>query len=546
MADAETSRLCVQIVRSHFGPLAANVASALLTRGRLSLAQLIRYTMMKPRTVRATILVLVQHNILWHSNTEEGEMLEFHTLECLMRLRFGRFVWQAEQLFGPLGAEIVQLILDHGKLHPPDIISRLSIHNSKSSSLYSQTLYKLISGAYLKPSTLLSHHSPRDKRIKYEAEEKAKITGFPTAKELREAQETAEARLKREEEEAENVGLKRKPKDLISHRSSKKKAIEEDMVDDGVYFRVNFDKFNTYIRNKLIEMAAGERFNQSAALVMRATLKATEARQKSVSDTRSVRRHPTSTAAIAVLISDDDDLSTGLVTLTKKASSASLVKDYLGLMSAVDNPTPAGKAASFISLIDNKVYVEFGLVSKRLRRRVLEAVARERHGDDGVRIVRLLLDIGKMDEKQIAKVAMMPNNVVRPLLAALSSDFLISTQEVPRSADRNPTRTFYLWYLVHVDLHKAYSALLGHLYKTLYNIGMRRQAEQEEPTVKAVLAKRARTDVAQDETLLSRMERDVLKEWETKQEKLTVLEMRVEEAVFILRDLDKVGSHEDI
>lgn len=64
--------------------------------------------------------------------------------------------------------------------------------------------------------------------------------------------------------------------------------------------------------------------------------------------------------------------------------------------------------------------------------------------------------------------------------------------------------------------------------------------------MKAVLAKRARTDVAQDENLLSRMERDVLKEWETKREKLTVLEMRVEEAVFILRDLDKVGSYEDI
>ncbi|KAG1759672.1 RNA polymerase III subunit RPC82-domain-containing protein [Suillus occidentalis] len=499
MADAETSRLCVQIVRSHFGPLTANVASALLTRGRLSLAHLIRYTMMKPRTVRAAILILVQQNILWHSNTEEeGDMLEFNTLECLMRLRFGRYVWQAEQLFGP---SVRTLFFSSS-----DSVNTCAPGCRSCSSLYSQTLYKLISSAYLKPSTLLSHHSPRDKRIKYEAEEKAKIAGFPTAKELREAQETAEARLKREEEEAESVGLKRKPKDLLSHRSSKKKATEEDMVDDDVYFRVNFDKFNIYIRNKLIEMAVGERFNQSAALVMRATLKASEARQKS-------------------------------------HSSASLVKDYLGLMSAVDNPTPAGKAASFISLADNKVHIEFEIVSKRLRRRVLEAVARERHGDDGVRIVRLLLDIGKMDEKQIAKVAMMPNNVVRPLLAALSSDFLISTQEVPRSADRNPTRTFYLW---HVDLPKAYSALLGHLYKTLYNIGMRRQAEQEEPTVKAVLAKRARTDVAQDENLLSRMERDVLKEWETKREKLTVLEMRVEEVVFILRDLDKVGSHEDI
>ena len=61
--------------------------------------------------------------------------------------------------------------------------------------------------SYLKPSTLLSHISPRDKRLKYEAEEKVKISGFPTAKELRQSKETAEARLKREEEEAEKVGL---------------------------------------------------------------------------------------------------------------------------------------------------------------------------------------------------------------------------------------------------------------------------------------------------------------------------------------------------
>ena len=54
---------------------------------------------------------------------------------------------------------------------------------------------------------MLSHISPRDKRISYEAEEKAKIYGFPTAKELRQAREVAEARLKREEDEAEKVGM---------------------------------------------------------------------------------------------------------------------------------------------------------------------------------------------------------------------------------------------------------------------------------------------------------------------------------------------------
>ena len=51
------------------------------------------------------------------------------------------------------------------------------------------------------------------------------------------------------------------------------------------------------------------------------------------------------------------------------------------------------------------------------------------------------------DATQIAKVAMMANKDVRPLLSAMSSDCLISTQEVPKSADHNPTRTFYLWWV---------------------------------------------------------------------------------------------------
>jgi len=45
--------------------------------------------------------------------------------------------------------------------------------------------------------------------MQYEAEEKRKVTGFPTAKELRQAKEVAEARLKREEEEEEQMGLVR-------------------------------------------------------------------------------------------------------------------------------------------------------------------------------------------------------------------------------------------------------------------------------------------------------------------------------------------------
>ncbi|RDB21019.1 DNA-directed RNA polymerase III subunit RPC3 [Hypsizygus marmoreus] len=542
MADSHTGRLCVQIIHSHFGPITSAISSALLTRGRLPLSQLVRITGYKPRTVISSILVLIQHNLLWHARTEEdGEVLEVNVDECLMRLRFGTFVWQAERLFGKAAAEIVQVILDHGKLRPPDILFHLGIYEPKTITVYTQAIHKLVSTSYLKASTILSHVSPRDKRIQYESEEKSKIVGFPTAKELREAKEVAEARLRREEAEAEQVGLKRKAKEPPGHRAAKRKLVEEeeDVVEDTVYFRVNFDKFNVHIRNSLIVKAAAERFNEGASLVIQSALKVTESSQTSVAE---VRSDPISMANIVLQLSSNDDLASGLVLSSKKVSNSTCIKEYLGMLSSADNPTPAGRAGTFVSFGSSKVQVEFEIVGRRLRRRVLEAVTRERHGVRGLRILRLLLDTGKLDEKQVSKVVMMAPKDVRPVLAALAADSLISTQEVPKSADRNPTRTYYLWY---VDLHKAYSVILGNLYKTLYNVGMRRRAEMEANEVKAVLEKRERSDVSQDESLLSRLERDILQGWEEKRKRLTVLEMRVEETVFILKDLGVLGINDD-
>ena len=92
----------------------------------------------------------------------------------------------------------------------------------------------------------------------------------------------------------------------------------------------------------------------------------------------------------------------------------------------------------------------------------------------------------------------------------------------------------------YVDLQKAFSVILGNVYKTLYNIMARRRAEREISDVSIVLQKCERSDVSQDESLLTRLERDLLKEWQTKQTKLGVLEMRVEEIIFLLKDLSAV------
>jgi hypothetical protein len=66
---------------------------------------------------------------------------------------------------------------------------------------YKEVLYRLVSEGYFRPSSALSHISPREKLIQYEVEEVGKKTGFLTAKELRQAKEAAWARVQREEQE---------------------------------------------------------------------------------------------------------------------------------------------------------------------------------------------------------------------------------------------------------------------------------------------------------------------------------------------------------
>lgn len=110
-------------------------------------------------------------------------------------------------------------MLDHGKLKSPDIygllqestkdlckpfVSLLVVSgHSKALALSGcrESLYRLVSEGYLRPSTTLSHISPREKLIQYEAEEVGKRKGFLTAKELRQAKESAWARMRRDEQE---------------------------------------------------------------------------------------------------------------------------------------------------------------------------------------------------------------------------------------------------------------------------------------------------------------------------------------------------------
>lgn len=75
------------------------------------------------------------------------------------------------------------------------------------------------------------------------------------------------------------------------------------------------------------------------------------------------------------------------------------------MLSSADNPTTEGRAEAFISYSTSKIQVEFEVVARRLRRTIVESVARDKYGVEGFRILRLLSTSGKMDEKQVCYVS---------------------------------------------------------------------------------------------------------------------------------------------
>lgn len=117
---------------------------------------------------------------------------------------------------------------------------------------------------------------------------------------------------------------------------------------------------------------------------------------------------PISLASIASHLSEEDDLAAGLVYPPKhKKSTMVMIKDYLGMLAEADNPTAAGRAAAFVSFFGNtagKVQVEFETISSRLRRQMIESIAREQYGDNAVRVMRFLLDTGKMPADRVCEL----------------------------------------------------------------------------------------------------------------------------------------------
>jgi transcription initiation factor IIE alpha subunit len=148
-----------------------------------------------------------------------------------------------------------------------------------------------------------------------------------------------------------------------------------------------------------------------------------------------------------------------------------LVCNYLDAMCA-------DTLCTIASTLNGKYVLKLGELGNAIRQLVLEGVVRQKVGDAGCRLYRILLrrhthggcssrGQQKLELKQIAELALMPERDARPVLMKLLQAELVQLQEVPRTIDRNPKTTTYLW---HVSLPHAYATLEAEMMRTLVHL----------------------------------------------------------------------------
>ncbi|KAJ5833188.1 RNA polymerase III Rpc82 C -terminal [Penicillium riverlandense] len=176
--------------------------------------------------------------------------------------------------------------------------------------------------------------------------------------------------------------------------------------------------------------------------------------------------------------------------------------------------------------------IEFRHLARKLRHLELETLIESRFGDVALRVVRVLHAKGKLDEKRLQEITMLPFKDLRQTLAGMQSGGFVDLQEVPRDAQRQPSKTIYLWYY---DPDRICGSVLEDTYKAMSRTLQRLNFERERE--KDFLEKTERSDVkGNEERYLSAAELEYLERWRAREAKYLSELARLDDMVAVFRD----------
>lgn len=173
--------------------------------------------------------------------------------------------------------------------------------------------------------------------------------------------------------------------------------------------------------------------------------------------------------------------------------------------------------------------VDFPALTDKLIASEIDQTVQARLSKVHALVVRMLRDVGRLDDKAIAARLMMRVKDVRAILTQLQFNGLVEGQEVPKDNSRQPSRAIYLWYH---DQTRVAALLLQQSYQAMSRILQRLAVERVD---KKGIIERAEMMNTKEESL-GQVEREHLMQWREVEERLMLQFIRIDEHVALLRD----------
>ncbi|XP_071273390.1 DNA-directed RNA polymerase III subunit RPC3 isoform X2 [Agelaius tricolor] len=521
MTQAEL-RLCSLLLREHFGEIVEKVGNSLLRTGPRPLRLLVGDTGLLPDQVKKALCVLIQHHLVRFEAQPRGWVEYEARRERVLRiLRYPRYIYTAKALYGDPGELLVEELLLHGHLPMSSAVARVADRLTETMEDGKTMDYTEVSNTFVR---LADTHFIQRCPMAPEMPQNAKVPPAP-ALAIADKDMYAVPRLslagrgKRrhscdEEEEGEHKAKRQKQEGGSS----------EAPPDDGIYWQVNLERFHQHFRDQALVSAVASRMDQTSSEVVRTMLRMSEV------TTASGASHTQPLSSNEIFRSLPAGYNIGKQVLDQ----------YLALLA--DDPLEFVGKSGDSGGGTYTVNLHKALVS--LATATLESIVEERFGSRCARIFRLLLRKKHLEQKQVEDFAMIPAKEAKDMLYRMLSENLVALQEIPKTPDHAPSRTFYLYT---VNLMAAARMLLHRCYKSVANLMERRQHEMREnkrlleksQRVEAILASMQATgaeaaQLHEVEEMITGPERQQLENLKRNVNKIDASENQVDETIFVL------------
>ncbi|KAF7227182.1 DNA-directed RNA polymerase III subunit RPC3 isoform X1 [Nothobranchius furzeri] len=530
---AQEVRLCGLLMREHFGEVVEKVGTHLLRSGGQHLRAIVHETGVSADLVKKSLCVLMHHGACSFISGRKGpgSPPEYQaSCDCILRiLRYPRYIYTSKTLYGDTGELIVEELLQRGHMTMSGTVKTVADRLSQNMEDGQSVDYSEVSSVFSKlvETHFLQRCPPLDG---------AGMTASSTQAGPNPTAAASSSTLPNPESFSEcykvpHVTLVGRGKRQLAteegeeQRSAKRAKMEpETHGDEGIYWQVNFTRFHQHFRDQVIISAVASKLDQTSSEIVRTILRMSEV---TTSPTDSCTK-PLSANEIFRSLPSSHNIP------------RQILDQYLTLL--VDDPM------EFVGKIGESGGGMFVLNLHRalanLARATLESIVQERFGSRSARIFRLLLRKRHLEQKQVEDFAMIPAKEAKDMLYTLLSQNLVQLQEIPKTPDFAPSRTFYLYTANQLPTARM---LLQKCYKTVSNLVERRLFETKEnkrlleksQRIEAILASLQASgaeaeQLTEVEEMISAPEKQQLEVLKLHVNKLDSAENQVDETIFLL------------